>query len=175
MPKTNISKAYYRHLVNVIEHDPLIRHSTLSVACLIAAICVLTGALLWFAKTNPGNLVQTDATVSSISTGKTDGFGTVSTFVTFDFKTRNGTEKQVRQQANDGLAYSEGQRIKVGYHPRNPSYARNLHDNSPGAVSIALWCAPFVLMLWFTFVALFRHHSRQVEIWNAAEAAEADD
>jgi hypothetical protein len=30
-------------------------------------------------------------------------------------------------------------------------------------------------MIWLTFVALFRHHARQVEIWNAAEAADSDD
>lgn len=174
-PKTNISKAYYNHLVDEIEHDPLIRHSTLTVACMVAAICVLSGALLWFAKSNPGNLIQTNATVTGISSGKTDAIGMVSTFVTFDFTTRDGTEKSVRQQANDGLAYHEGQRIKIGYHPRNPNYARNLNNNRPDLASIVLWCVPFALMIWLTFVALFRHHARQEEIYRAAEAADSDD
>lgn len=174
-PKTNISKAYYRHLIEDIEHDPLIRHSTISVACLIAAICVLTGALLWFAKSNPGNLIQTNAVVSGISSGKTDSIGTVSTFITFDFTTRDGQDKSVRQLANDGLDYSMGQSIKVGYHPKNPNFARNLNDNRPPRTAVTLWIVPLVLLVWFTFVALFRHHARQMEIWEAAEAADAEE
>lgn len=175
MPKTNISKAYYTQLVDDIEHDPLIRRSTLSVACLIAAICVLSGALVWFAKSTPGNLIKTEATVSGVSTGKTDSLGTLSTFISFDFKTRNGETKTVRQQVTDGLSYQQGQAITVGYHPKNPNFARNLQDNRPGMASLVLWSVPFLLMIWLTFVALFRHHARQVEIWQAAEAAEADE
>ncbi len=174
-PKTNISKAYYKHLVDQIEHDPLIKHSTLSVACFIAAICVLLGALIWFAKANPGNLIQTTGTVTGISSGRTDATGTVSTFITFDFETHDGQDKSVRTAVSDGLEYHEGQNIRVGYFPANPNYARNLHDNRPKAVSVVLWSVPFAFMIWLTFVALFRHHQRQVEIWNAAEAANSDD
>lgn len=174
-PKTNISKAYYKHLVDNIEHDPLVKHSTLSVACLVAAVCVLAGALIWFAKTNPGNLIQTNATITNISTGKTDTVGTLSTFITFDFETKQGEKKSVRQQTLDGLNYTEGQSIKIGYHPHNPNYARNLNDNRPPAISIALWSTPFVFMIWFIFIAIFRHHQRQVVIWQAAEAADADE
>jgi len=175
LPKTNISKVYYKQLVDEIEHDPLIKPSTLSVVCFIAIICLLSGAIIWFAKFNPGNLIQTTATVTSISSGKTDSYGTVSTFITFDFKTRDGNSKSVRQQVSDGLTYTLDQQIRVGYHPKNPNYARNLNDNRPDRISIILWCIPFVLMIWLTFVALFRHHARQVEIWNAAEAADSDD
>lgn len=174
-PGTNISRAYYKLIVEDIEHDPLIKHSTLSVACLVAAICVLLGSLIWFAKTHPGNLIRTNGSISSISSGKTDAIGTVSTFVTFDFKTREGKDYSVRQQTNDGLNYSQGQSINVGYNPKNPNYARNLHDNRPSRIVLALWLVPFYLMLWFTLVALFRHHARQVEIWKAAEAADSDD
>lgn len=174
-PKTNISRAYYRYLIDRIEHDPLVRHTTMTVACMVAAICILLGGLIWYAKSNPGNLIQTHATISNISTGKTDSIGTISTFITFDFQTRNGEEKSVRQQANDGLAYTEGQAIKAGYHPHNPNFARNLHDNRPPLISQALWVMPFVLMIWFVFVALFRYRTRQEIIWAAAEAADSDD
>lgn len=174
-PKTNISRAYYQHLVEDIEHDPLIKHSTLSLACLVAAICILTGALLWFAKSNPGNLVQTNATVTSISAGKTDAIGTKSTFVTFEFITKDGEKLSVRQQADDGLEYKEGQSIKAGYFPANPHYARNLNDNRPPKSALALWVVPFVLLIWFVFVAIFRHHARQEVIYAAAEAANSDD
>lgn len=174
-PKTNISKAYYQHLVDDIEHDPLIKHSTLSVVCFVALFAVLAGALIWFAKSNPGNLIQTTATVSNISSGKTDAIGTVSTFISFDFTTRDGQAKTVRQQTTDGLEYQEGQTIRVGYHPKNPNYARNLHDNRPDPISVVLWCVPFALMIWLTFVALFRHHARQEEIYRAAEAADSDE
>jgi len=175
MPKTNISKAYYKQLVDKIEHDPLIKRTTISVACLVAAICVLSGSLLWFTKSNPGNLVQTNAVVTSISSSKTNGIGAVTTFITFNFKTSDGVDKSVRQPANDGLRYTEGQNIKIGYHPSNPNYARNLNDNRPNQLSVLLWTVPFILMIWLTFVALFRHHKRQVEIWQAAEAADSDD
>ena len=174
-PKTNISRAYYKHLVNQIEHDPLIKHSSISVACLVAAICVLLGALIWFAKVNPGNLIQTTGTVTTISSGKTDTIGTVTTFVTFDFTTREGEQKSVRQPAAQGLEYHQNQEIRVGYSPKNPNYARNLHDNRPPQVSLYLWAMPFVILIWFLFVALFRYHARQEEIWRAAEAANSDD
>lgn len=174
-PKTNISRAYYKHLINTIEHDPLVRHTTMTVACMFAAICILLGGLIWFARSNPGNLIQTNATVTNISNGKTDSIGTVSTFITFDFTTREGEQKTVRQIASDGLEYHEGQSIKVGYHPKNNSYARNLNDNRPPVVSQALWVVPFVLMIWFIFIALFRYRKRQEIIWQAAEAANISD
>lgn len=174
-PKTNISKAYYKHIIDEIEHDPLVKHSTLSVACLIAAACVLLGALLWFAKTNPGNLIKTNGTVTGISSGRTDAIGTVTTFVTYEFQTRDNQTKSVRSATNDGLEYQVGQSIKVGYHPANPAYARNLNDNRPPIAAIVLWLIPFIFLIWFIFVALFRHHARQVMIWEAAEAANSDD
>lgn len=174
-PHTNISRAYYKHIIDSIEHDPLVRHSTLAVTCLIAAICVLLGSLIWFAKSNPGNLIYTTGTISHITSGKTDAYGNESTFITFDFATEQGEDKSVRQIANDGLVYETGQEIKVGYHPANPNYARNLHDNRPPVASALLWLFPFALIIWFIFVALFRHHKRQVEIWNAAEAAGVDE
>lgn len=174
-PKTNISPQYFKEVVDDIEHDPLIKHSTLSVACFVAVIAVLTGALIWFARANPGNLIQTTGTVSGVSSGKTDAIGTVTTFVTFDFTTHDGQAKSVRQPANDGLEYSLGQSIRVGYHPKNPNYARNLADNRPPQVSLWLWAVPFLIMIWLTFVALFRHHARQEEIWAAAEAVDTDD
>lgn len=175
-PKTNISRKYYRQIVNNIEHDPLVKQSTLSVACLVAAICVLIGALVWFARTNPGNLIQTTGTVTGVSSGKTDAVhGTDTTFVTFDFTTRDGQTKSVRQPANDGVEHQTGQDIRVGYHPKNPNYARNLADIRPHQVSLYLWAVPFLLMIWFIFVALFRYHARQEEIYRAAEAADSDD
>jgi hypothetical protein len=175
MPKTNISKAYYRQIVDTIEHEPLIEHTTLSIVCFIAALSVLAGSLLWFAKTNPGNLVQTSGTVSALSTGRSDASGTISTFVSFDFTTKDGKALTVRQRTTDGLDYEVGQAIKVGYFPDNPNFARNLRDNRPDQLSLLLWSVPFVLMIWLTFVALFRHHARQVEIWQAAEAADSDE
>lgn len=174
-PKTNISRAYYKHLVDSIEHDPLVRHTTMAVGCMIAVIAILLGCIIWFARSNPGNLIQTNGQVSGISSGKTDTTGKVSTFITFDFTTREGDQKSVRQRVNDGLVYSEGQQIKVGYHPLNPHYARNLHNNQPPLVSLALWVVPFILMIWFIFIALFRHHDRQRIIWQAAEAANVED
>lgn len=174
-PNTNISRKYYRKVVDKIEHDPLIMHSTLSLACFAAIFAVLLGALIWFAKANPGNLIQTEATVSNISTGKTDAIGTITTFVTFDFQTRDGEQKSVRQPAASGLEYHTGQSIRVGYHPDNPNYARNLHDNRPPQVSLWLWAVPFIIMIWLIFLALFRYNARQREIWDAAEAANSDD
>ncbi len=179
-PKTNISKAYYKHLVDSIEHEPLIKHTTLSVACFVAAIVVLLGGLIWFAKSNPGNLIQTNAVVTGISSGKTDAIGTVTTFITFEFgecDMPDNTPKpcSVRQPALEGMSYTVGQNIKVGYHPKNHHYARLFNDNRPPKAAIALWTVPFIIMIWLTFVALFRHHARQVEIWNAAEAADTDD
>ncbi|MDQ3064967.1 MAG: DUF3592 domain-containing protein [bacterium] len=174
-PKTNISRAYYKNIVDDIEHDPLIKHSTISVACMVAAICVLLGALIWFAKTNPGNLLKTEATITNISSGRTDAVGTLTTFISYDFKTRDNRIFNVRNAANDGLTYSLNQKIKIGYFPANPAYARNLADNRPPSVSVILWLMPFGLMIWFVFVILFRHHARQLEIWNAAEAADSDD
>jgi hypothetical protein len=173
-PKTNISKAYYRHLVDQIEHDPLVKHSTLSVACLVAAICVLLGCLIWFAKSNPGNLIQTDATVTNLSSGRTDTIGTITTFVSFDFKTRDDKRVSARQPAPEGLSYTQDKAIRVGYNPINPNYAR-LIDSRPPLQAIALWLTPFYFMIWFILVALFRHHNRQVLIWKAAEAANSDD
>lgn len=174
-PKTNISKVQYKHIVSDIEHDALIKSSTLAIACMVAAIAVLSGVLIWFAKTNPGNLIQTTGTVTGISSGRTDHYGTETTFVTFDFVTRGGEAKSVRQPTSDGLDYQLGQQIRVGYHPKNPNYARNLHDNRPGQMSMYLWAVPFLVMIWLIFTALFRHHARQVEIWNAAEAADIEE
>lgn len=174
-PHTNISKAYYKHIIDNIEHDPLIRHSTVTVACLLAAISVLAGLLIWYAKFSPGNLIYTTATVTNVTSGKTDNYGKESTFITFVFNTSTGEEKAVRQVADDGLPYQTGQHIKIGYHPANPNYARNLNDNRPPAASLALWLVPAALVVWFSFVALFRHHKRQVEIWDAAEAAGIDE
>ncbi|MDQ3123203.1 MAG: DUF3592 domain-containing protein [bacterium] len=174
-PGTNIPKKAYREIVDDIEHDPLIKHSTLSVACMMAASCVLLGALLWFAKTNPGNLVKTNATITNISSGRTDAVGTVTTFITYEFKTREDRTVSVRNVTNDGLTYSEGQNITIGYHPANANFARNLYDNRPPSAAKVLWIVPFIFMIWFIFVALFRHHARQLEIWKAAEAADTDD
>jgi hypothetical protein len=173
-PKTNISKVYYRRLVDQIEHDPLVRHSTLSVACLVAAICVLLGALIWFAKANPGNLIRTNGIVTNLSSGRTSTDGTVTTFVTFDFNTQEDQRFSVRQAAAEGLSYQTNNQIAIGYSPLNPNYARII-DSRPPAVAVTLWFTPFYLMLWFILVALFRHHSRQVLIWKAAEAANSDD
>ncbi len=180
-PKTNVSKAYYKRLVSNIEHDPLVKHTTLTIACMFAAIFVLLGALVWFAKANPGNLIQTEATITGISSGKTDAIGTISTFITFEFNSQRSTSpdspshSSVRQQVKDGLSYSEGQKIRIGYHPKNPNYARNLNDNRPPQLSIFLWSVPFLIMIWFIFVALFRYNTRQNLIWAAAEAADAED
>jgi len=174
-PKTNISKRLYRKIVDDIEHDPLVKHSTLSAACLVAAIAVILGGLIWFARVNPGNLIQTNATVSSLSTGKTDAIGNITTFITFDFKTREGQSVSVRAPAGVGEKYSTGQDLRVGYHPANPNFALNLNDNKPPTASLLLWATPFALMLWFTLLALWRHHFRQLEIWAAAEAANAND
>lgn len=174
-PKTNISRAYYKHLVDTIEHDPLVRHTTMAVGCMLAVVAILLGCILWFAQSNPGNLIQTGGTITNISSGKTDTTGTVSTFITFDFATREGEKKSVRQVTNDGLSYSLDQSIRIGYHPKNPNYARNLHNNQPPMLSLALWAIPFILMIWFLFIALFRHHQRQQIIWTAAEAANSDE
>lgn len=174
-PKTNISKAYYKHLIDNIEHDPLVRHSTITVACLLAAISIFAGLLVWFTKSNPGNLLYTTGTISNVTSGKIDDYGNESTFITFDFQTRHGESKSVRQIANDGLTYQNEQQIKIGYHPANPNYARNLNDNRPPTASLLLWLTPFAMIIWFSFVALFRHHKRQVDIWDAAEAAGIDE
>ncbi len=173
--KTNISKAQYEHIVEDIEHDPLIKRSTLTVAAFLAAIAILLGSLIWFARSNPGNLVMTNGTVTGISSGRTDTLGNETTFVTFDFKTRQDESRTVRQPALKGVDYRVGQNIKIGYHPKNSNYARLLNDNRPPEASLWLWVVPFLLMIWLIFVALFRHHARQVEIWNAAEAADAKE
>lgn len=174
-PKTNISRKYYKKIVDDIEHDPLIRHTTLSVACFFAVIAVLLGGLLWFAKANPGNLIQTTGTVTNISTGRTDAIGTITTFVTFDLTTRDGKQVSVRTQAAPGIEYEVGHTIRAGYHPKNPHYARNLSDNRPPQVSVYLWTVPFLIMIWCIFLALFRYSKRQQEIWAAAEAANSDE
>lgn len=174
-PKTNISKAYYRHLVDQIEHDPLVRRSTLSLACFVAAICVLLGCLVWFANTHPGNLVRVPASVTGLSSGRTDNFGTITTFVTFDFKTRDGRQVSARQPAEPGRDFSEGQAFMAGYSPKNPNFARIIPDNRPPQSAVWLWLVPFYFLLWFLLVALHRHHQRQVVIWQAAEAADSDD
>lgn len=171
-PKTNISRAYYNKIVDDIEHDPLIKHSTLSVACFFAVIAVLLGGLIWFAKANPGNLVQTTGTVTGISTGRTDSIGTITTFVTFDFTTKDGQQKSVRTPTANGIEYDVGHTIRAGYHPKNPNFARNLSDNRPPQVSLYLWTIPFLIMLWLVFLALFRYSKRQQEIWAAAEASD---
>ncbi len=174
-PKTNISEKQYREIVDDIEHDPLVRRSTMTAVAFLATIAILLGGLIWFAKMNPGNLVTTTGTVTSISSGRTDTLGNETTFITFDFKTRQDEPKTVRQPAITGIRYEVGQNIKIGYHPKNPNFARLLDDNRPPEVSLWLWVLPFLLMIWFIFVALFRHHARQVEIWNAAAAADAKE
>lgn len=180
-PKTNISRVYYKHLVDQIEHDPLIKHTTLTITGMLAAICILAGALLWFAQSNPGNLVAAKAGVTGISSGKTDAFGGSTTFVTFSFDASqpapvtNSSRVSVRQPAIEGLKYEVGQEIKVGYHPKNPNFARLLNDTRPPRLSLVFWAMPFVILIGLVFLALFRHHARQVEIWNAANAANSDD
>ncbi len=174
-PKTNISKAYYRHLVRQILHDPLIRPTSLAAACMIAAASVLAGMLIWFAQSNPGNLLQTNATITGISSGRTSAIGTITTFLSFDFTTHDGQSITARQAANDGLLYQEGQSIKVGYHPRNPYYVRNLNDNRPPASATVFWATPFIIIIWLGGVALFRHRQRQLLLWDAADAANSDD
>lgn len=170
-PKTNISRAYYRKIVDKIEHDPLIKHSTLSLACFTAVIAVLLGGIIWFAKLNPGNLIQTSGTITGISTGLTDDIGTITTFVTFDFTTREGEQKSARARTHSGVEYKVGHSIRAGYYPKNPNYARNLSDNRPPQPSIYLWSVPFLIMIWLIFVALFRYSKRQQAIWDAAEAS----
>lgn len=174
-PKTNISRRYYRKIVNDIEHDPLIQYSTLTVAAFIATIAITLGGLLWFAKLSPGNLLQTTATVSNVTSGRTDHLGNSTTFVIFDFRTQGGEDKSVRQPAPSGLEYKPGDKIKVGYHPKNPNYARLLNDIRPPQLALWLWIVPFIIMIWLIFVTLFRHRTRQLEIWAAAEAANADE
>ncbi len=174
-PKTNISRKYYRQIVEDIEQDPLIKHSTLSAACFFAVIAVLLGGLIWFARANPGNLIQTTGTVTHISTGHTDDIGTVTTFITFDFVTREGEQKSVRTPTASGIAYEVGHTIRAGYYPKNPNYARNLADNRPPQEALYLWAIPFLIMIWLVFVALFRYSKRQQEIWDAAEASDSEE
>lgn len=177
-PKTNISRAYYKRLVNNIEHDPLIKHSTVTIAGMIAAISILLGSLIWYAQFNPGNLIYTNAKVITVSNGRTDSNSSQTRdFVTFEFNTKGNDSKtyKVRQIANVGLSYKEGQIIKIGYHPKNPNFARNLSDTRPPYISIALWSVPFFILLWFMFVALIRYAKRQELIWAAAEAADSED
>ena len=174
-PKTNVSKAYYKHLVNSIEHDPLVKHTTLTAACLIVAISILMGALIWYAQFNPGNLIYTSGKITSISSGKTDTQGNNSTFITFEFSTKESKQFSVRQVANEGIKYSEGQNIRIGYHPKNPNYARDLSNTDLPFVTITLWSIPFLIMVWFIFVALLRYIKRQELIWEAAEAADINE
>lgn len=177
-PKTNISKAYYRHLVDSIEHDPLVRHSTITIAGMVAAICILLGCLIWYSGFNPGNLIQTKAKVVSVSNGRTDANSLLtSDFVTFEFNTKGKDEQtyKVRQIANPGTSYQKDQIINIGYHPKNPNYARNLSDTRVPFISIVLWTFPFIIMLWFILVALLRYIKRQELIWQAAEAADSND
>ncbi|MBA2279033.1 hypothetical protein H0V99_01140 [Candidatus Saccharibacteria bacterium] len=174
MPKTNISKRQYHNLVDDIEHEPLVRHTTLAAACLLAAMCILAGSLAWFAKSHPGNLIRTTGTVSNVTSGLTDRLGTVTTFATFDFETREGKNYSVRQPTGNVIP-KLNQDIPIGYNPLNPAYARNLSDTQPPLSSVGFWSVPFILMGWLILIALFRHHTRQVEIWKAAEAADADD
>ncbi len=174
MPRTNISKAYYQYLVNDIEHDPLVKRTTLMAVCFLSAISIFAGSLAWFARTHPGNLVRTSATVSYLSSGRTDNIGSVSTFATFNFETKDGVVYRVRQQVeNQQLALN--QKITVGYSPLNPAYARILTDNSLPVISFSLWVLPFAMMAGLMILALFRHHKRQVEIWQAAEAANVSE
>lgn len=173
-PKTNISRAYYKHLINTIEHDPLVRHTTLTIACMCAAMCVLLGTLLWYAKSNPGNLVQAQATITNVSSD-THQVARALNFITFTFNTRAGEQKSVRQQVLPNTEYAQGQTIRIGYHPKNPNFARNLSDIPPPTASLYLWATPFVLMVWFTIVALFRYEKRQQIIWDAAEAADVNE
>lgn len=170
--KTNISKRQYRKIVSEIEHDSLIKRSTLSVAAFVAVASILTGTLMWYAQISPGNLVRATGTVTGISSGLADAKGTVNNYITFDFRTKGGQERTVRSITNDGLSYSVGQEISIGYHPLNPNYARNLHNDRPPVASYYLWSLPFVLMVWFAGLAIVRFRMRQEDIWNAAEAAD---
>lgn len=170
--KTNISKRQYRKIVSEIENDSLIKRSTLSVAAFAAVAAVLTGTLIWFAQISPGNLIRATGTVTSISSGLADAKGTINTYVIFDFRTKEGEEKTVRSITNDGLNYTVGQKISIGYHPSNPNYARNLHNDRPPVVSYYLWSIPLVLLVWFSGLAIVRFRMRQEDIWNAAEAAD---
>jgi len=169
--KVNISRNTYEQIVDEIEHDPLIRRTTIYATTLTAAICVLTGLLLWYVLLHPAKLIRTTGTVSSINSGRTDNIGTVTTFITFDFKTSDGQAKSVKAPVTNGHTYTAGDPLSVGYSPLNPNYARNLSHIKPPRISVVLWTIPFLLLIWFGFVALFRHHARQVEIWDAAEAA----
>jgi hypothetical protein len=145
---------------------------------MLSAIAILLGTLIWYAQFNPGNLIYTNARVVNISSGRTDANSTQTRdFVTFEFETSNsdGRKYQVRQIANQGMSYKEGQNIKIGYHPRNPNFARNLSDTRPPYISIALWSVPFFIIMWFIFIALIRYIKRQELIWEAAEAADSED
>jgi hypothetical protein len=173
-PLTNISKDQYEHLVDEVEHDPLIRHSTLTVLCLIAAISLLSGGIIWFSKTNPGNLVRSRAKITYISSGPTDNKGTITTFVTFNFKDHKDQAYMVRQPYS-GPKLEVNDTLSVGYNPLNPRYARVLSDINPPLSSYMLWTLPFVMMLGTLLLALYRHHERQLEIWQAAEAADATE
>lgn len=169
--KVNISPSTYHQIVEEIERDPLIRRTTVYAAFLTSAICVLTGLLMWYVLLHPAKLVHTSGTVTAINSGKTDVQGTVTTFIAFDFKTADGQAKSVKAPVTNGHVYETGDALTIGYSPLNPNYARNLSHINPPRVSVLLWTAPFIIAVWFGFVALFRHHARQMEIWDAAEAA----
>jgi hypothetical protein len=170
--KVNISPKMYDQIVNEIEHDPLIKRSTLVIAGLLSFIAVLFGLLIWYAPMHPAKLVRTNGTVMNLNSGKTDTQGTVTTFITFSFAASDGRKVSVKAPITSKYTgYRVGDSLLVGYSPLNPNYARNLSHILPPRLSIVLWAAPFVMFFWFGVVALARHHTRQEEIFFAAEAA----
>lgn len=170
---TNISKKQYRKLVSAVEHEPLIYIRGLTAAGFFAAAAILAGILVWYAKTNPGNLTKTTAIVTGISKGRVDSTNRETTFVTFNFSAKNGENYTVRQPGGS-LNYEPGQEVSIGYHPENPNYARNLADNRPPALSLYLWLAPGFVASTLVAIALWRYRLRQQLIWDAAEAADVD-
>jgi hypothetical protein len=169
--KVNISKEMYEQIVRSIEHDPLIRRSTLIAAGLFAGVAILTGLMLWFVLLHPAKLVRTSGTVTSVNSGKTDALGTVTTFINFRFTPAGRAPVTVKAPVTNGHIYTPGNTLTIGYSPLNPNYARNLSHTAPPKLSFVLWAVPPLLAFWFGVVALVRHHERQEQIYAAAEAA----
>lgn len=142
---------------------------------MIIAINVLIGTMIWFAQFNPGNLIQTTGTVNVATANPNAPSNLKSTFVVFNFDTKDHQTYTVRQATANSQQYTEGQTIKIGYSPKNPNYARILDNTNPSNLSIILWLTPALIVPWFILVALLRYHSRQELIWDAAEAADIND
>lgn len=172
--KTNISKKQYKKLVAEIERTPLVSPTALTAVAFIAIASLLAGALIWFAKTTPGNLIKTTGTVTSVTGGLIDATGTKQTYVNYSFQTHDGQAVTARQPAGE-LSYESGQTISVGYHPKNPNYTRNLSDNTPPAFSLYLWTLPGLLAAGLVAVAGWHYRQRQELIWDAAEAADVNE